>query len=53
MKQHLKKAQQSLEKKLNQLSEGGTISLTLDEATVYGVDQSDFLPAEEEVDDGR
>ena len=53
MKQHLKKAQQSLENKLNQLLEGETISLTPDEATVYGVDQSDFLPAEEEVDDGR
>ncbi len=53
MKQHLKKAQQSLEDKLNQLLEGGTISLTPDEAAVYGVDQSDFLPAEEEVDHGR
>ena len=53
MKQHLKKTQQSLENKLNQLLEGETINLTPYEAAVYGVDQSDFLPAEEEVDDGR
>lgn len=53
MKQHLKKAQQSLENKLNQLLEGEAISLTPKEAAIYGADQSDFLPAEEEVDDGR
>lgn len=53
MEQHLKKARQSLENKLNQLLEGETVSLTQDEAIVYGIDQSDFLPAEEEVDDVR
>lgn len=52
MEQYVKRAQQSLEDKLSQLFDGEAISLTPYEAAVYGVNDSDVLPEEEEVDDG-
>lgn len=54
MEQYLKSAQQTLEFKLGLLAkEGMTIELTLEEAAVYGVDYSDCVPQEKEVDDGQ
>ncbi len=53
MEQYVKRAQQSLEDKLSQLLDGEAISLTPYEAAVYGVNESDLLPEEEEVDDGK
>lgn len=52
MEQNIKRAQQSLEDKLSQLLDGEAISLTPYEAAVYGVNESDVLLEEEEVDDG-
>lgn len=47
MKQQLTSAQQSLEEKLDSISEGGEISLTKTEAAIYGTSHSDSLPGEE------
>ena len=53
MKQHFETAEQSLTGKLSLLATSEAISLSLEEAAIYGVDQSDILPQEEEVEDGR